>query len=127
VIVDVATNLETLRPEQYLLAFAFLGSYAFALGHLLDSRGRAVSAGIAFVAAAAFVACCDPWEQGVMLVALALVGMGAFSATAWVFWTVITWREERAIRTALEAAPLPQPAAAAVPAGGPLRLLVRSS
>ena len=125
-IVDVARNLEALRPEQYMLAFIFFGSYALALGHLLEQRGRAFCAGTAFVSAVAFIACCDPWEQGVMLVALALVGMGAFSATAWLFWTGVTWREERAIRSALAAVPQPQAAAAHRPAVGWLRLLVRS-
>jgi hypothetical protein len=127
VIVDVARNLEAMQPEQYVLAFVFLGSYALALGHLLDRRGRAVCAGIAFVTAVAFIACCNPWEEGVMLVALTLVGMGAFSAIAWLFWAAATWSEQRALRAALEPAPLPQPSAARRTGAAWLRLLVRSS
>jgi hypothetical protein len=93
VIVDVARNLNTLQPEQYVLAFVFLGSYAFSIGQLFERRGRTVCAWLAFVAAVAFIVCSDPWEQGVMLVALTLVAMGAFSASAWLFWTIATWRE----------------------------------
>src|SRR5256885_14891912 len=95
VIVDVARNLEALRPEQYVMAFVFLGSYAFALGQLFEQRGRRVCAGLSFVSALAFIVCCDPWEQGVMLVALALVGIGLFSATAGLVWTVAPWRGMR--------------------------------
>ena len=103
-IVDVARNLDAMQPEQYVLAFLFLGSYAFALGKLFERRGRTVCAALAFVAAVGFIACCSPWEQGVMLVALALVGIGAFSGSAWLFWTLATWRDVWAARRARRAA-----------------------
>ena len=105
--VDVARNLEALQPEQYLLAFVFLGSYAFSLGQMFDRRGRTACAVVAGSAAIAFIACCNPWEQGVMLVALALVGIGAFSGSAWLFWTLATWREHRSVAQAPQA-PRPQ-------------------
>jgi hypothetical protein len=111
VIADVATNLEALQPEQYVLAFVFFGSYAFSIGQLFERRGRAVCAWLAAGAAVGFIACCHPWERGVMLVALALVGMGAFSGVAWLFWTLVTWRERHpAVAPAPEAA-APRPLA----------------
>jgi hypothetical protein len=124
--VDVARNLEALQPEQYLLAFVFLGSYAFALGHLFERRGRTVCAVLASIAAVSFIACCNPWEQGVMLVALALVGIGAFSGSAWLFWTLATWRDVWAARRARRAALQPPPAPVPRPRAS-LSTLVRPS
>jgi uncharacterized membrane protein len=91
VIGDVARNLEILTPEQYVLAYVFLCSYALALGRLLERRGRLACAGIAAVAAVAFVARSAAWEPGVVAVAIALVGLGAVGASAWVFWTLANW------------------------------------
>jgi hypothetical protein len=111
VIADVARNLEALQPEQYVLAFVFLGAYAFSIGQLFERRGRTVCAWLAAVAAVAFIACCNPWEQGVMLVALALVGLGAFSGGAWLFWTLATWREAHPVVVPVAEAAAPRPLA----------------
>jgi hypothetical protein len=128
VIVDVARNLDAMQPEQYVLAFLFLGSYAFALGKLFERRGRTVCAALAFVAAVGFIACCSPWEQGVMLVALALVGIGAFSGGAWLFWAVATWRETRLlVAAAPEAAARPPLALVQRLRAGLLHAATRSS
>jgi hypothetical protein len=86
VIEDVAGKLEAMTPEQYVLAFVFLGSYAFALGEFIGPRGRRIAIATAFGAAAAFAGLTDPWELGVMAVAFALVGMGVFSGAVWVLW-----------------------------------------
>ena len=83
---DVAGKLEAMKPEQYVLAFVFLGSYAFALGEFIGPRGRRIAVATAFVAAAAFAGLTDPWELGVMVVAFALVGMGLFSGAVWLLW-----------------------------------------
>jgi hypothetical protein len=88
VIDGVADNLEQLKPEQYVLAFVFLGSYAFALGEFIGPRGRRFAAGVAFAAAVGFAGFFESWELGVMIVALALVGMGAFAGLAWLLWRV---------------------------------------
>jgi hypothetical protein len=93
VINDVARNLDAMGPEQYLLAFGFIGSYAFALGEFIGARGRVIAAGMALLMAAAFAYLTDPWEQGVMVVALALVGMGLFTGAVWALWTLANWRE----------------------------------
>ena len=84
----VAENLEQMKPEQYVLAFVFIGSYAFALGEFIGTRGRWIAAGTAFSAAVAFVWRTEPWELGVMMVAFALVGMGLFAGAAWLLWRV---------------------------------------
>jgi len=99
VIGDVERNLQALRPEQYVLAFVFLCSYALALGRMLERRGRTACAGLSFAAAVGFVASSLAWEAGVALIAFALVGMGAFSGAAWLFWTLATWRAPRLAAT----------------------------
>ena len=89
---DVTQILEAMGTEQCLLGFVFLGSYAFAMGELVEARGRRIAVATALAAALCFVALSDPWEEGVMLVALAFVGMGLFSAAAWFVWHVAEWR-----------------------------------
>ncbi len=84
----VSENLEQMKPEQYVLAFVFLGSYAFALGEFIGTRGRWIAAGTALGAAGAFAWLTEPWELGVMVVAFALVGMGLFAGAAWLLWRV---------------------------------------
>jgi hypothetical protein len=88
VIEDVAGKLEAMKPEQYVLAFVFLGSYAFALGEFIGARGRRIAIATALGAAAAFAGLTDPWELGVMVVAFALVGMGLFAGAVWLLWLV---------------------------------------
>jgi drug/metabolite transporter (DMT)-like permease len=91
--VDVANNLETMGPEQYVLAFVFIGSYAFALGEFVGARGRCVAIAAALLAAIGFSVLSDPWEEGVILVAFALVGMGLFAGAAWALWAAAMWRD----------------------------------
>jgi hypothetical protein len=130
VIGDVERNLQALRPEQYLLAYVFLCSYALALGHMLERRGRALCAGLSLAAATGFVACSVAWEAGVIVVAFALVGMGAFSAAAWLSWTLASWRPagppRRAAAAATEAADAPVPAAVTALPGTRLGAAARS-
>ena len=93
---DVTQILEAMGPEQSLLSFVFLGSYAFAMGELVEARGRRLAVATALAAALCFVALGDPWEEGVMLVALALVGMGLFTAAVWFTWRLALWRMRQA-------------------------------
>lgn len=113
---DVAGKLEAMKPEQYVLAFVFLGSYAFALGEFIGARGRRFAIATAIGAAVAFAGLTDPWELGVMVVAFALVGMGLFAGAAWVLWMLASRMpvERRAPRRARV-----QPAAVAAPAAAP--------
>jgi hypothetical protein len=89
---DVTQILNAMGTEQCLLAFVFLGSYAFAMGELVEVRGRRIAVATAAAAALCFVVLSDPWEEGVMLVALAFVGMGLFSAAVWFVWRIAEWR-----------------------------------
>ena len=110
---DTAQILEAMSPEQCLLAFVFIGSYAVAVGELADSRWRRIAAMIGFASAACCAALSDPWEQGVILVALAFVGMALFAAFVWGLWAVGTWRQRQAEQALAEVAaePAAQPAA----------------
>lgn len=126
---DVAGKLEVMKPEQYVLAFVFLGSYAFALGEFIGARGRRIAVATAFCAAAAFAGLTDPWELGVMAVAFALVGMGLFSGAVWLLWTLASrWpvdfeaqmtapraRPRAAVQPAAQQGPNAVPATAAQP------------
>jgi len=96
--------LETMGQEQFFLAFVFIGSYAVAVGELAHSRWRRVAVLVAFASAATCVALSDPWEQGVILIALAFVGMALFAGFVWGLWTVATWRERQAEPAAVQPA-----------------------
>lgn len=89
--------MQSLGVEQYLLAFLFLASYALALGHFRTARGRLYSCACTLAAACAFAAITDPWEHGVLLVALALVGMGAFAGAVWATWALLGWPQSEAL------------------------------
>ena len=93
---DTGQILEAMGPEQYFLAFIFIGSYAVAVGELAHARWRRIAALLAFVSAAACAALSDPWEQGVILIALAFVGMALFAGFVWGLWAVATRRERQA-------------------------------
>ena len=79
----VLANLETMGMAQILLASVLLGSYALALGDLAGARGRPIAIVTAIFAAVGFVVLSDPWEAGVILLALQPVGMGLFAGAAW--------------------------------------------
>ncbi len=100
---SVAENLKTMGAGQLFLALLFLGSYALALGKFASSRMRLVTAAGALCAAAGFAALSDPWEAGIVLIALAPVSMAVFAAAAWALWLAATWRV-RALRAAPAAA-----------------------
>ncbi|HEY0857632.1 MAG TPA: hypothetical protein VGE16_11260 [Albitalea sp.] len=110
---NVASTLEAMNPEQYVLAFVFLGSYAYALGEFIGTRGRLLSMAVALACAIGFAMLSDPWEHGVMAVTLALVGMGLFTCLAWTVWTLACWRAEHQVTVPprqAEAAPPRRPA-----------------
>jgi hypothetical protein len=90
-----AQILETMGPEQCLLAFVFIGSYAVAVGELANPRWRRIAAFAALASAAACAALSEPWEQGVILVAIACVGMAVFAGVVWGVWAVARWHELR--------------------------------
>jgi hypothetical protein len=122
---DTAQILEAMGAEQCFLAFVFIGSYAVAVGELAHARGRRIAALIAFVSAASCAALSDPWEQGVILIAIAFVGMALFAGFVWGLWTVATWRERQAEQAAVPTAGIALAPAAA--AGPPLLARLRAS
>jgi hypothetical protein len=85
------SSLHGMGPSQYLLAFFFLASYAYALGGFLGERGRRGAAAGAAAAALGFALLTDPWEHGVLVVAVAVIAMGAFGAGAWLLWALLGW------------------------------------
>lgn len=93
---DTGQILEAMGPEQYFLAFIFIGSYAVAVGELAHARWRRMAALIGFASATACAALSDPWEQGVILIALTFVGMALFAGFVWGVWAVATRRERLA-------------------------------
>jgi hypothetical protein len=110
VISDVSRTLDAMNPPQYVLAYVFLGGYAFSLGEFIGPRARRMAVAVTVAAALAFAALCDPWEYGVMVVAFALAGMGLFVAAAWTLWTLTSWRDahvEQAGQVAVEEKPAP--------------------
>ena len=121
--VAVHSSLHNMGVEQYLLAFLFLASYAFALSEFMGRRGRLYAMLFAAAAAIGFAARTEPWEHGVLVVAFALVAMGLFAGTAWVLWALA--ERSRQVPPEAGAAPLPaqsrdghlplRPAALAVP------------
>ncbi|HEX6705939.1 MAG TPA: hypothetical protein VF169_14340 [Albitalea sp.] len=91
--------------EQYLLAFLFLFTYAFALSDFTGARGRLYAVLAALASAIAFAARTDPWENGVLVVAFALVAMGLFSAVVWGTWVLLERRAAPARIVTLRHAP----------------------
>ena len=111
----VGASLATMGTEQLLLASVFLRGYAMALGRFAGRRGRWVAAGITVCSAVGFVALSQPWESGVVLVALSSVGMGLFTAGAWVLWKATSQDIWPVVQ-----APMTQPPATAQVAPGSL-------
>lgn len=80
---EVVEIARTMGPEQLFLALVFLASYALALGEFATPRGRLWAACTGLVAAALFSALSHPWEGGIVLIAIASVGMALFTAAVW--------------------------------------------
>ena len=118
--------LEAMGPEQFFLAFIFIGSYAVAVGELAHARGRRIAALIAFASATACAALSDPWEQGVILIALAFVGMALFAGVVWGLWAVASRHERQAaVPAAAPPASVVAPAARERPLWARLRASLR--
>ena len=80
---DLSITLNGMGFVQLVLAFAFLISYALAIGGMFGATGRRRAALAAFVAAVAFAAMTKPWVNGVLLVVFAIAGVGLFITLAW--------------------------------------------
>jgi uncharacterized membrane protein YedE/YeeE len=117
VINEVSSSLENIGTAQYLMAFLFLGSYAFALGGFVGERGRRYAAAGAATAALAFALLNDPWEQGVLVVAAALVALGLFVGAVWLLWSLLGWPHVNGTEPAPHGALEPDDHAPAPPSG----------
>lgn len=89
VISEINNSLQAMGLVQYLLVLLFLMSYPLALTEFAGPRGRSYAVVTTIVAAVAFVWFTDPWEHGVLLVAVAVLAMGAFGGTVWLLYAVL--------------------------------------
>jgi hypothetical protein len=80
---DLSITLNDMGFVQLVLAFAFLISYALAIGGMFGALGRRRAAAAAFAAAIAFAAMTTPWVNGALLVVFAIAGVGLFITLAW--------------------------------------------
>ncbi|HEY2925282.1 hypothetical protein [Piscinibacter sp.] len=96
---ELDTSLHAIGPEQFVLAFAFLISYPLSLSSFAGLRGRRWAGLGAFAAAAGFAALTDPWMNGVLLLAVAVVGVGLFVAAVWAMSAMLGLVEGRMART----------------------------
>jgi hypothetical protein len=108
----VVASLATMGMGQILLASVFLASYALALGDFAGALGRPIAIVTAIFAAVGFVVLNHPWEAGVILLALAPVGMGLFAGAAWTLCKV-TAGSTRSVAVVPSATPLPTSSRAA--------------
>lgn len=121
---DIAVSLEKLGLVHMVLAWAFVGCYALALGGMVGPTGSRRAAGLAVMAAVAFCVFSENWVHGALLVLFAVAGMGAFVATAWALARIAAWGVQQGQRPALPA-PAPRVISRPQPAAGMLRWLRR--
>lgn len=121
---DIATSLENMGLVQMVLAWAFVGCYALALGGMLGATGSRRAAGLAGVAALLFCVFSANWVHGALLVLFAVAGMGFFVAAAWLLARVTGWAVQPA-RRPLAPLPVPRAVPRPQPAAGMLRWLRR--
>ena len=84
VLAGVFASLKTMSLLQLLLAFVACTTYVLAQGGLFGRVGRRWAWTLAFCAAAGFVVMMSrEWPNAVMLVAIAVAGLGSFTAMVW--------------------------------------------
>jgi hypothetical protein len=79
----VLDSLGAMTQPQLLAAFIACGAYALAQSALLQSRARQLTWLVAGAAAAMFILQSSEWPQATILCALAVAGLGVFTAMAW--------------------------------------------
>ena len=79
----VGTAFPAMDVDEYVFAFVFLMAYSAAISRLAGPRVRGCAAIVAIAAAAGLAAFSDPWEEGVLVLAGAVVAVGGLSALAW--------------------------------------------
>jgi hypothetical protein len=111
VIGDIKASLDAFGVEQQACVLVFLISYPLAIGALLEPRGRRLAGAVAAATTIVFIVMTDPWMHAVLLMALALVGVGVFIAGVYLADAL-----SRRIALRGMAMPEPQPLPEPVPA-----------
>ena len=116
---EVGETLLTMGSAQLVAAFLFLAGYGFTIGRLVNARGRRYALFLALLSGASFVALTRPWVHGALLLASAVLCVGAFVAVVWVV-SLLLIRSARAGRDASPAGDMPAGAGSVpIPAPGP--------
>jgi hypothetical protein len=84
VLTGLFDDLDRMSLLQLLLVFGACISTAFTLGALLSARARLFAGAMALGCTAAFIVSSDSWPNAVMLAAIAVAGLGLFTAAVWV-------------------------------------------
>jgi hypothetical protein len=79
----VFDDLNTMGLLQLLLAFVACMAYLLAQGRLLPRTGRAGAGALAVGSASAFIVMDRDWMNAVVLTAIAIAGLGSFTAMVW--------------------------------------------
>ena len=80
---SVGLILATMGFVQLALGFAAVTGYVLTLNPSLTARSRTIAALAALVAMAAFAFTVPSWMGGVVVMAMAVAGISAFAACAW--------------------------------------------
>jgi len=80
---ELHQSLKAMGVLQYLCGVAFLIFYCLAFGNFLGTGSRVKVTAVAALAAGAFIAMSALWVHGVMLIALAVLGVAAYLLLAW--------------------------------------------
>lgn len=113
---DVFDSLNSMSLLQLLVAFVACTAYTLAQGGLLASRSRGIATVTALVAAVAFILLSDARARSTVLVAVAVAGIGAFVAMAWLLGRLFGSARAHDVLTEETAAPEPDAVAASTPA-----------
>lgn len=89
VLAGLFDDLDNMSLVQLLLAFAACIATAFALGALFTARTRLMAGFAALACTAAFIVTSASWPNAVMLTAIAVAGLGIFTAAVWLITRVI--------------------------------------
>ncbi len=127
VLAGLFDDLDNMSLVQLLLVFAACIATAFALGALFSARTRLLAGASALACTSAFIVSSSSWPNAVMLAAIAVAGLGVFTAAVWLI-TRLTGLEPRGRAAARQAdsllpgdGPAPAPASAAAPSVAPTR------
>jgi hypothetical protein len=111
VLEGVFESLTTMSHWQLLLAFIACIGYGLAQGGLLGPRGRHRATGASLFGAIGFILLSADWMQAAMLVAIAVAGLGSFTAAVWLVCRLLGVQREPAALLAApataQAAPMP--------------------